>query len=76
MPPRLARALLLTLSSVEHVQGLMFLYLVIEDHDVLFLLSEGCHVVGLAVLVFKLQQKGSAAGKAFCAPLDLPNWVL
>lgn len=41
---------------------LVLMYFIIEDHDVLFILAEICHVIGLLVLVFKLQQKKSAAG--------------
>lgn len=38
------------------------MYFIVEDHDVLFILAEGCHIAGLAVLIFKLHQKKSAAG--------------
>lgn len=41
---------------------LIILYYIIEDHDVLFVLSEACHLAGLGVLIYKLQQKRSAAG--------------
>lgn len=41
---------------------LLFLYWVVEDHDILFKLSETFHLVGLAILLFKLHQKKSAAG--------------
>jgi hypothetical protein len=43
---------------------LLFMYFVIEDHDILFVLSEVCHLIGLAVLLYKLHQKKSAAGAA------------
>lgn len=39
-----------------------FLYYIIEDHDTLFILSEACHLAGLGILIYKLQQKQSAAG--------------
>lgn len=45
------------------MQALVVLYFIIEDHDVLFVLSEACHLTGLAVLIYKLQQKQSAAGE-------------
>lgn len=44
------------------LQTLGFLYYIIEDHDTLFILSEGCHLAGLGILIYKLQQKKSAAG--------------
>lgn len=36
----------------------------VEDHDILFKLSETFHLIGLAILLFKLHQKKSAAGAA------------
>lgn len=53
------------MASYEHVQVLLFLYWIVEDHDILFKLSEGCHLIGLTILLFKLHQAKSAAG-AFC----------
>jgi hypothetical protein len=38
------------------------MYIIIEDHDILFVMAEGCHIAGLGVLIFKLHQKKSAAG--------------
>ena len=49
------------------MQALLFMYFVLEDHDILFILSEACHLIGLAVLLFKLHQKKSAAGATRCA---------
>ena len=52
-------------STTENTNGLQtlgFLYYIIEDHDTLFILSEGCHLAGLGILIYKLQQKKSAAG--------------
>jgi ER lumen protein retaining receptor len=51
------------------VQVLLFMKFVLEDHDVLFILSEACHLIGLAILLWKLHQKKSAAG----ATCDLPE---
>jgi hypothetical protein len=53
------------------MQILGFLYVVIEDHDTLFVMSEGCHLAGLGILIYKLQQKQSAAGAA--RPSALPS---
>jgi hypothetical protein len=41
------------------------MYIIIEDHDILFVMAEGCHIAGLGVLIFKLHQKKSAAGAPF-----------
>ena len=41
---------------------LVLMYFLISDHDVLFVLSEACHLIGLGILLFKLFQKQSAAG--------------
>lgn len=46
------------------IQALILLYYIIEDHDVLFILSEACHLAGLGILIYKLQQKRSAAGES------------
>jgi hypothetical protein len=50
------------LITSSHAQVLVLLYFIIEDHDYLFILSEACHLIGLGILLFKLQQKQSAAG--------------
>jgi hypothetical protein len=56
----------------RRLQTLGFLYYIIEDHDTLFILSEGCHLTGLGILIYKLQQKQSAAG----AEPDPTQWQI
>lgn len=59
------------------LQMLLFMYFVIEDHDILFVLSETCHLIGLAVLLYKLHQKKSAAGAHHClcaCPRLMPDY--
>lgn len=51
-----------------YLQVLLFMWFVVEDHDILFILSETFHLVGLAILVWKLQTKKSAAGARVTYP--------
>jgi len=41
---------------------LLLLWLVIDDHDNLFVMSETVHFAGIAVLVYKLQTRKNCAG--------------
>ena len=41
---------------------MLLLYLVIEDHDNLFVLAETVHMGGIGVLVYKLSQEESCSG--------------
>eukprot|EP01025_Chloroclados_australasicus_P041672 TRINITY_DN4431_c0_g1_i6.p1 TRINITY_DN4431_c0_g1~~TRINITY_DN4431_c0_g1_i6.p1 ORF type:complete len:286 (-),score=7.29 TRINITY_DN4431_c0_g1_i6:496-1353(-) len=41
---------------------LIVLWLTLKDHDVLFLIAEATHFVGIGVLVYKLTQKKTCAG--------------
>eukprot|EP01025_Chloroclados_australasicus_P041141 TRINITY_DN4341_c0_g3_i1.p1 TRINITY_DN4341_c0_g3~~TRINITY_DN4341_c0_g3_i1.p1 ORF type:complete len:324 (+),score=8.78 TRINITY_DN4341_c0_g3_i1:116-973(+) len=41
---------------------LLILYFILEDHDVLFILSETSHFLGIGILVYKLLQKKTCAG--------------
>eukprot|EP01024_Parvocaulis_polyphysoides_P052895 TRINITY_DN524_c1_g1_i4.p1 TRINITY_DN524_c1_g1~~TRINITY_DN524_c1_g1_i4.p1 ORF type:complete len:291 (-),score=5.20 TRINITY_DN524_c1_g1_i4:80-892(-) len=41
---------------------LLILWLTLVDHDVIFLLAEGTHFIGIGVLVYKLTQKKTCAG--------------
>ena len=38
------------------------LYITIEDHDVLFILAEAVHFIGIGVLAFKLIKERSCGG--------------
>lgn len=44
------------------VQLLILLWLVVEDHDNLFVMSELVHFTGIAVLIYKLQTRKNCAG--------------
>lgn len=49
------------------MQVLVLFYLVIEDHDTLFILSEIVHALGIIVLGYKLIRKKNSGGA-----LDVP----
>ncbi|MQL88294.1 hypothetical protein Taro_020872 [Colocasia esculenta] len=44
------------------VAALVFLWLVVHDHDNLFVAAEACHAAGVAVLVYKLAKDRTCAG--------------
>lgn len=44
------------------VQLLVLLWLVIEDHDNLFIMAESVHFLGIGLLIYKLMTKKSAGG--------------
>ena len=46
-----------------HVQLLFLLWLVIEDHDNLFIMAEVVHFLGIGVLIYKLWTKKNAGGE-------------
>lgn len=52
------------------MQLLVLLWLVIEDHDNLFIMAESVHFLGIGLLIYKLMTKKNAGG----APLFLPPW--
>jgi ER lumen protein retaining receptor len=43
-------------------QLLFLLWLVIEDHDALFIMAEAVHFLGIGVLLYKLITKKNAGG--------------
>lgn len=45
------------------MQLLFLLWLVIEDHDNLFIMAEVVHCLGIGVLIYKLWTKKNAGGK-------------
>ena len=47
-----------------HIQLLFLLWLVIEDHDNLFIMAEVVHFLGIGVLIYKLWTKKNAGGEA------------
>lgn len=46
------------------MQLLFLLWLVIEDHDNLFIMAEVVHFLGIGVLIYKLQTKKNAGGES------------
>ena len=56
------RATKSALSNACTVQLLFLLWLVIEDHDNLFIMAEVVHFLGIGVLIYKLWTKKNAGG--------------
>lgn len=50
--------------------GLM--WLVVEDHDNLFIMAEVIHFIGIGLLAYKLTSKKNAAGVCACPQAPLP----
>eukprot|EP00898_Chlorokybus_atmophyticus_P000650 jgi/Chlat1/1586/Chrsp123S01842 len=50
------------LSAVAALLALLLLYLIVEDHDNLFILAETVHALGITVLLYKLIREKSCAG--------------
>jgi hypothetical protein len=44
------------------MQTLILFYFIIEDHDTLFVMSEGVHFMGIGVLAYKLLKKRNCGG--------------
>lgn len=44
------------------MQSLVLLYLVIEDHDTLFVMAEVVQFIGIGVLAYKLLRKRNCGG--------------
>lgn len=58
------------------MQLLLLLWLVIEDHDNLFVMAETVHFIGIAVLVYKLVSKRNCGGTPNGVHLPVPCWQL
>ena len=59
--------------SVLGMQLLFLLWLVIEDHDNLFIMAEVVHFLGIGVLIYKLWTKKNAGGEAIrMTPSSVP----
>ena len=50
--------------ALLNMQLLFLLWLVIEDHDNLFIMAEVVHFLGIGVLIYKLWTKKNAGGEA------------
>ena len=46
------------------MQALFLMWLVIEDHDNLFIMAEFVHFAGIGMLLFKLFSKKNAGGES------------
>ena len=51
------------------MQLLFLLWLVIEDHDNLFIMAEVVHFLGIGVLIYKLWTKKNAGGEWYLRSL-------
>lgn len=52
----------LTRGDCMRPQLLVLLWLVIEDHDNLFIMAESVHFLGIGLLIYKLMTKKNAGG--------------
>lgn len=50
------------LAVVAAMAALVFLRMVVHDHDNLFVAAEAVHAIGIAVLIFKLTKEKTCAG--------------
>ena len=50
------------LAVVSGIAALVFLRLVVHDHDNLFVAAEAVHALGISVLIFKLTKEKTCAG--------------
>lgn len=51
------------LTTPSQLQTIFLLYLVIEDHDTLFIMAEAVHLAGIGVLAYKLLRKKNCGGE-------------
>ena len=59
-------------SPFDPLQLLVLLWLVIEDHDNLFIMAESVHFLGIGLLIYKLMTKKNAGGGSlFLLPCHL-----
>jgi hypothetical protein len=58
-----------------HLQLLVLLWLVIEDHDNLFIMAESVHFLGIGLLIYKLMTKKNAGGSflLLCCLISFPR---
>eukprot|EP00244_Chara_vulgaris_P000129 TRINITY_DN1016_c0_g1_i1.p1 TRINITY_DN1016_c0_g1~~TRINITY_DN1016_c0_g1_i1.p1 ORF type:complete len:276 (+),score=23.34 TRINITY_DN1016_c0_g1_i1:2-829(+) len=50
------------MGAVAGILSLLFLHLVVEDHDKLFIAAESVHALGISVLIYKLMREKTCAG--------------
>ena len=56
------------LAVVAGMAALLFLKMVVEDHDNLFVAAEAVHALGTCVLIYKLTKEKTCAGTPFLYP--------
>ena len=50
------------LAVIAGMAALVFLRMVVHDHDNLFVAAEAVHAIGIAVLIYKLTKEKTCAG--------------
>lgn len=50
------------LAVITAITALVFLRMVVEDHDSLFVVAEAVHAIGISVLIYKLTKERTCAG--------------
>lgn len=50
------------LAVITAIAALVFLRMVVEDHDSLFVVAEAAHAIGISVLIYKLTKERTCAG--------------
>lgn len=50
------------LAVITALAALVFLRMVVEDHDSLFVVAEAAHAIGISVLIYKLTKERTCAG--------------
>jgi hypothetical protein len=58
------------LAVVSGLAALVFLRMVVHDHDNLFVAAEAVHSVGISVLIYKLMKEKTCAGNGYDASLS------
>lgn len=53
------------LSVIAGMAALVFLRMVVHDHDNLFVAAEAVHAIGIAVLIYKLSKEKTCAGQFY-----------
>lgn len=50
------------LAVITAMSALIFIRMVVEDHDSLFVVAEAVHAIGISVLIYKLTKEKTCAG--------------
>lgn len=58
------------LAVASGIVAVIFLRMVVRDHDSLFVAAEAVHALGISILIYKLTKERTCAGTfSFCIPL-------